>query len=142
MVLNFLELSLSRMNPMHHTKTLRTLIAAAAVLATSAALAHPKLVASTPADKSEVASPSRIELQFSERLVPDFSAANLLMTAMPGMSGHAPMKMAFKVTGGADNKAMVITPAQALPAGTYRVDWRAVSTDTHPMTGTITFQVK
>ena len=29
-----------------------------------------------------------------------------------------------------------------LPAGTYRVDWRAVSSDTHPVTGSIPFSVK
>lgn len=127
---------------MHLTNTHRAVVTAALVLATSMAYAHPKLVASTPADKSQVASPTRIELDFSERLVPEFSAANLLMTAMPGMAGHTPMKMAFKVTGGTDDKAMVITPAQPLPPGTYRVEWRAVSTDTHPMTGNITFQVK
>lgn len=125
-----------------HMKAVRTFIAAAAVLATSAAFAHPKLVASTPADKSEVAPPAKIELDFSERLVPEFSAANLLMTSMPGGMTGQPMKMAIKVTGGADEKAMVISPVQPLPAGTYRVDWRAVSNDTHRMTGSITFQVK
>ncbi|EAM7373108.1 copper resistance protein CopC, partial [Klebsiella pneumoniae] len=26
--------------------------------------------------------------------------------------------------------------------GTYRVDWRAVSSDTHPITGNYTFTVK
>lgn len=130
------------MKSMRHICTLRTAIAAAALLAASAAFAHPRLVASTPADKSEVASPAKIELDFSERLVPEFCAANLLMTAMPGMASHSPMKMAFNVSGTSDEKVMVITPAHPLPPGTYRVDWRAVSTDTHPMTGNITFEVK
>lgn len=30
----------------------------------------------------------------------------------------------------------------SVPAGTYRVDWRAVSSDTHPITGNYTFTVK
>jgi copper resistance protein C len=55
---------------------------------------------------------------------------------------HSPMKMAFKVTGAPDGKTMVITPTEALPTGTYRLDWRAVSVDTHAVTGNITFQVK
>jgi len=124
------------------SKTLRPLLVACAVLATSAAFAHPKLLSSTPADKAEVAAPANIELNFSERLLPEFSAANLLMTAMPGMAAHAPMKMAFKVAGGSDEKTMVIIPAQPLPPGTYRVEWRAVSTDTHRVTGNLSFEVK
>lgn len=122
--------------------------ASKAVLGTSLALlasvafAHPKLVSSTPADKSEGAAPAKIELKFSESLVTQFSGATLLMTGMPGMAGHNPMKIAAKVSGGEDGKTMVITPTQPLTAGAYRVDWRAVSSDTHPINGNITFQVK
>jgi methionine-rich copper-binding protein CopC len=112
------------------------------IIAASAALAHPKLLSSTPAENAEVTPPERIELHFSENLVPQFSAASLVMTGMPGMTGHSPMKMSIKVSGADDPKTMVITPAQPLPAGTYRVDWRAVSSDTHPVTGSIPFSVK
>ncbi|HAB6023904.1 TPA_asm: copper resistance system metallochaperone PcoC, partial [Salmonella enterica subsp. enterica serovar Derby] len=49
---------------------------------------------------------------------------------------------AAKVAPGADPKSMVIIPREPLPAGTYRVDWRAVSSDTHPITGNYTFTVK
>ncbi|BDB28183.1 copper resistance protein C [Cupriavidus sp. TA19] len=118
------------------------LAAVAAALASSAALAHPKLVTSSPADKAEVAAPQKIELTFSEDLVTQFSAANLVMTGMPGMASHAPMKMAARVSASSDPKAMVITPSQPLPAGSYRVDWRAVSADTHPVTGNFSFTVK
>lgn len=111
-------------------------------LLATAALAHPALVASTPADKAEVAAPANIELKFSETLVPQFSAASLVMTSMPGMSNHGTMKLQVSVTGGADGKTMIITPARALPPGSYRVDWRAVSSDTHPVTGNIAFEVK
>ena len=127
---------------MRTSKISRSLLAASAMLVASVAFAHPKLVSSTPTDKAEVPAPAKIELNFSERLLPEFSAANLLMTAMPGAAAHNPMKMAFTVSGGADEKTMVITPTQPLPPGTYRVEWRAVSTDTHPVTGNIAFQVK
>lgn len=127
---------------MHNSKTVRTLMAAAAIVASSVALAHPKLVASTPADKAEGAAPAKIELSFSEKLVPEFCAANLLMTDMPGMAAHSPMKIAFTLTPGPDGKTMVLTPSQPLQPGTYRVDWRAVSADTHRMTGNVTFAVK
>ncbi|WP_080895000.1 copper homeostasis periplasmic binding protein CopC, partial [Ralstonia solanacearum] len=102
----------------------RTLLTSVAVLASSVAFAHPKLVASTPADKAEVAAPAKIELQFSETLMTQFSGANLVMVGMPGMSDHAPMKVAAKVSGGDDARTMVITPAQPLMPGSYRVDWR------------------
>ena len=37
---------------------------------------------------------------------------------------------------------MLIKPASALTAGSYRVDWRAVSSDTHPITGNVVFRVQ
>lgn len=118
----------------------KAIISASLALLASAALAHPKLVSSTPADKAEVAPPAKIELHFSETLMPQFLGANLVMTGVPGMAGHAPIKVATKVSRGEDGKTMVITPAQPLTAGTYRVDWRAVSSDTHNVSGTISFQ--
>jgi len=122
--------------------TLKHALVASTILATSAAFAHPKLLSSTPAENAEVAAPERIELHFSESLMPQFSAANLVMTGMPGMAGHSPMKMAIKVSATDDPKTMVITPTRPLPAGSYRVDWRAVSADTHPVTGSVPFSVK
>jgi methionine-rich copper-binding protein CopC len=114
----------------------------AGLLAGNLALAHPKLVSSAPQAQAEGPAPKQIELRFSEALVPQFSGAKLLMTAMPGMGAHAPMAIESRVAGGDDPKTMVITPAQPLAAGTYRVEWRAVSSDTHPVTGNFSFQVK
>lgn len=122
--------------------TIRATLAAAALLVSSVSFAHPKLLTSTPADKAEVAAPQKIELKFSENLSTQFSGANLLMTGMPGMADHSPMKIAAKVAGGDDPKTMVVTPAQPLSPGNYRVEWRAVSSDTHPINGNITFTVK
>lgn len=70
-----------------------------------------------------------------------FSGAKLVMTEMPGMA-HSPMPMKAKVSGGSDPKTMVITPLSPLPTGSYKVEWRAVSSDTHPITGNVTFKVK
>lgn len=114
---------------------------AAGMLLSALAQAHPKLVSSTPAEGSEGAAPAKIELHFSENLVTQFSGAKLVMTAMPGME-HPPMAVKAAVSGGSDPKTMVITPASPLTAGTYKVDWRAVSSDTHPITGSVTFKVK
>lgn len=125
---------------------IKTAVMAAALstglLAIGLAQAHPKLLSSTPAEGAEGAAPAKIELHFSENLVTQFSGAKLMMTGMPGMSAHAPMPMPAKVSGSDDPKTMVITPHAPLTAGTYQVQWRAVSSDTHPITGNITFKVK
>ncbi|MDR9173348.1 copper homeostasis periplasmic binding protein CopC [Burkholderia multivorans] len=109
-------------------------------LFSAAAQAHPKLLTSDPQANAEVAAPAKIELHFSETLTTQFSGAKLVMTGMPGMS-HA-MTMEVKVSSGEDGKTMVITPAKPLTTGDYRVEWRAVSADTHPMTGNFSFKVK
>ena len=123
-------------------KTLITVAALSASLLLSAgAHAHPKLLSSTPAEGATVTAPAKIELNFSEKLTTQFSGAKLLMTEMAGMA-HAPMPVKAKVSGGSDPKTMLITPTAPLVAGTYKVEWRAVSSDTHPITGSVTFKVK
>lgn len=114
---------------------------AAAMLASVVAQAHPKLVSSTPGEGTEVVAPEKIELHFSEKLVAQFSGAKLVMTAMPGME-HPPMPVKANVSGADNPKTMVITPAAKLTAGSYKVEWRAVSSDTHPITGQVSFKVK
>lgn len=118
-----------------------TLLLASGLLLSSLAQAHPKLLSSTPAEGADGAAPGKIELHFSENLVTQFSGAKLVMTEMPGMA-HPPMPMKAKVSAGSDPKTMLITPLAPLPAGTYQVQWRAVSSDTHPITGDVTFKVK
>ena len=118
-----------------------TLVLASGLLLSSLAQAHPKLLSSTPAEGADGAAPDKIELHFSENLLTQFSGAKLVMTEMPGMA-HSPMPMKAKVSAGSDPKSMLITPLAPLPAGTYQVQWRAVSSDTHPITGNVTFKVK
>jgi len=112
------------------------------LLISGMAQAHPKLLSSSPTDGAEGAAPEKIELRFSENLMTQFSGAKLMMTGMPGMSTHSPMPVSAKVSGSQDPKAMVITPNAPLTAGNYQVQWRAVSSDTHPVTGNVTFKVK
>jgi hypothetical protein len=104
----------------------------------SAAHAHPKLLGATPAPNATVAKPARVELRFSERLMPKFSGADLVMTGMT----HPPMKVASAATVAADGRTLVITPKSPLGAGSYSVAWRVVSADTHRITGTHAFAVK
>ncbi|MCO7626448.1 copper homeostasis periplasmic binding protein CopC [Pseudomonas fluorescens] len=118
-----------------------TLVLASGLLLSSLAQAHPKLLSSTPAEGADGAAPDKIELHFSESLLTQFSGAKLVMTEMPGMA-HSPMPMKARVSAGSDPKSMLVTPLAPLPAGTYKVEWRAVSSDTHPITGNVTFKVK
>ncbi|OZI60659.1 copper homeostasis periplasmic binding protein CopC [Bordetella genomosp. 11] len=122
--------------------TFSAVVLIAGLIAGNPAQAHAKLVSSSPQAQAQGPAPKQIELHFSESLVTQFSGAKLMMTAMPGMGAHAPMAMGARVSGSDDPKVMIITPAQPLPAGTYRVEWRAVSSDTHPVTGSFSFQVK
>lgn len=121
-------------------RRLFVLTAATALVAfAGAANAHPKLLSANPAANATVAKPARVELQFSEKLMPAFSKADLIMAAMPGM---AAMKMPSTATLAADGRTLVITPKGKLSAGRYTVDWHVVSTDTHKVAGSYAFAVK
>lgn len=115
-------------------------VAAAALLASGAVFAHPKIVATTPADHAEVSAPAKIEIAFSETLMTQLSGADLTMTEKSGTTEST--KIEARTTASSDTKSLVITPAQPLSPGTYRVDWHAVSTDTHAVKGSFSFRVK
>lgn len=118
------------------------LVVAALALSASPALAHPKLESGTPAANATVKPTKQIELRFNEKLVPAFSGATVVMTAMPGMADHGEMKVGAKASVGKDGKSMVIALAKPLPAGDYRVDWYAVAGDTHRIKGSHSFKVR
>ena len=105
-------------------------------------LAHPKVVSAKPVANAKAAKTRVVTLTFSERLTPKLSSATLVMTGMPGMANHAPMKMADVTSKVAANgKSLVLTSAKPLASGTYRVDWAVVGADTHRVTGTHTFSI-
>ena len=115
----------------------------AALAIAGAAQAHPKLLATTPSANASVLKPGKIELKFSEALIGQMTGAEVVMTGMPGMANHAPMKITgFTAAMGQDRKTLTLMMRRALSAGTYRVTWHAVSTDTHRVQGTFNFTVK
>lgn len=115
--------------------------ALAAATLPAAAMAHPKLVSSTPAQSATVSRPTSLSLSFSEVLVAPLSGIEITMTAMPGMANHPPMPIkgyTTKVTG----KTIVATLPRALPVGTYLLKWHVVAADQHRIEGSYTFKVK
>ena len=123
-------------------KTAFAVAMAASVFAATAVQAHPKLSSATPAADTVVVAPTKIQLVFSEALVAQFSGIDLTMTEMPGMK-IGPMKMnGVKATLAPDGKTLVATLAKPLTAGTYKLDYHVVSTDTHRIQGGYTFKVK
>ncbi|WP_375196863.1 copper homeostasis periplasmic binding protein CopC [Sphingobium sp.] len=109
----------------------------------SVAMAHPKLLSSTPAAGATVAKPTRLTLTFSEKMLAPLSGVDLTMTGMPGMANHAPMPIkGFKTAVEGDGKTMTVTLPRALPAGNYDVDWHLVGADQHKVSGKYSFSVK
>ncbi len=114
----------------------------AALLLPTAALAHPALVSASPAANATVARTGIVTLSFSEKLMPKLSGAKLIMTGMPGMKDHPEMPMKAAASIGPGGKSIILKAASPLPAGSYRVDWHVVSSDTHRITGSHSFSVR
>lgn len=108
----------------------------------TAALAHPKLLSSTPAANATVSKTKEIKLTFSEKLVPQFTGIDLTMTSMPGMANHAMKVSGFKTSVSSDGKTLIATLPRPLPAGGYDLKWHAVAADTHRIEGKFSFSVK
>ena len=96
-----------------------------------AAWAHDQLVQATPADGSSVRAPSQVVLRFSGELLPVGNRVRV-----DGPTG--PAATAAPVTDG-PTLSRALKPG--LPAGAYRVTWRAVSADGHPLSGAFSFSV-
>lgn len=121
------------------SRTATWLAAAVALSASTAAFAHAELVSATPAANRAASNVSRVTLTFNEALMPRLSGATLTMTSMPGHGNH---EMAVTGVSAAVNaRTITLTAAKPLAAGTYRVDWHAVTDDSHRITGKYSFTV-
>ena len=101
------------------------------------AQAHSHLKKSVPEAGATVATgPSEIRLQFDETVEPRFSKISVeakggkAVTSEPATSDPN------------DKMTLIVKFAQPLQAGSYMVNWQAVSADTHKIKGSFTFQVR
>jgi methionine-rich copper-binding protein CopC len=125
-----------------HALTASIALATIALTAPSAASAHAKVVASSPAQGSTAKAPRVVTLIFSEALLPPTAAASIVMTAMPGVKNHGEMVIRnFTTSWSKDNKTMNLKLRQPLRAGTYDVRWQAAGADGHRMKGSVSFTV-
>jgi copper resistance protein C len=99
------------------------------------ALAHAQLVRAVPAVGGTLhTAPSEVTLRFSERLEPAFSSVVVRDSA-----GKQIDKEDGKVDKG-DRKVIRVS-LPSLEPGVYKVEWKAVSADTHKVSGDFTFKV-
>jgi methionine-rich copper-binding protein CopC len=110
-------------------------------LAAPAAWAHTHLEQSQPAANAAVLAPEQIELRFTEVLIERFAKLTLQFLGPDGRA-KAQEVAGLKLSLSADQQGLIATPAAPLAAGRYRVEWRVVSADTHPVKGKFEFTVK
>ena len=95
--------------------------------------AHTRLTASTPADGARLARPpAEIRLRFSEPVDPAVVRLSLVDAAGRPHRLSEPHGLDGEVG---------TTLAPTGPAGRWRLDYRVVGTDGHPVTGTLSFTV-
>ena len=107
----------------------------AAIFSTGAALAHPQLETSEPAAGAATSSPKQIRITFNEVVIPKFSGIEIKDKA-----GRT-ITTGKSQTDSADKKRLVVPLKEELVPGEYKVDWHAVSDDTHRVKGTYSFSV-
>jgi methionine-rich copper-binding protein CopC len=108
----------------------------AAILHGGLAYAHPQLQSAQPAAGAAITtSPKQITITFNENVIPQMSGVEVVDQAgkiMP--TGKA-------ATDPANKKLLVVPVNEQLPPGDYKVEWHAVSDDTHRVKGNYSFSV-
>jgi hypothetical protein len=108
----------------------------AASLLDGAAYAHPELLSAEPAAGAAAAtSPKQIKITFTEGLIPQFSGAEV-----KDQAGNA-IATGKATVDPANRKQLVVPVNEPLPPGDYKVEWHAVSDDTHRVKGSYSFSV-
>ena len=107
----------------------------AAIYCSNGADAHPQMQSAEPAAGVTTASPKQIKLTFNEDVMVQFSGVELKDQA-------GKMIQTGKATVDPANKKQLVVPVnEPLPPGDYKVEWHAVSDDTHRVKGSYSFSV-
>jgi methionine-rich copper-binding protein CopC len=108
----------------------------AASLFGSAANAHPELQSAQPAVGAAITtSPKQIRITFNENVISKFSGVEVKdQTGKVISTGNA-------ATDAANKKLLIVPLKEQLPPGDYKVEWHAVSDDTHRVKGSYPFSV-
>jgi methionine-rich copper-binding protein CopC len=101
----------------------------------TATFAHAHLVRAVPAAGGTLHNaPNEVTLHFSEKLEPKFSSVVVRdSTGKQVDKGDATVDKA--------DRMVIRVPLQPLEPGIYTVEWKAVSADTHKVSGDFTFKV-
>ncbi len=107
-----------------------------ASLCGSAAYAHPELRSAEPAAAgATTTSPRQLKITFNEGVIPQFSGVEV-------KDQNGKVIATGKATTDPTNKRQLVIPVQEqLPPGEYKVEWHAVSDDTHRVEGSHAFSV-
>lgn len=107
-------------------------VAGLSLVAVPAAVAHDQLVASTPEDGGTVSTPlTSVELVFSNAIPGEFVQVAVTDAAGAAYQDGAPQTVGDTVT----------QAVRQLPDGAYTIAYRVVSSDGHPIDGTVGFTV-
>ncbi|MGL3211456.1 copper homeostasis periplasmic binding protein CopC [Bradyrhizobium sp. BR 1433] len=108
----------------------------AAALVGSVAYAHPQLQSAEPAAGASTAPPKQIRIVFNEAVIPQFSGVELR-----GQTGKV-IATGKSETDPANKKILVVPLKEELAPGDYKIEWHAVSEDTHRVKSNYSFSVK
>ena len=115
-------------------------MAAVAIIAVSlfgsAAYAHPELQSAEPAaGAATTTSPKQIRITFNESVIPQFSGLEV-----KDQTGKV-ISTGKSATDPANKKLLIVPLKEQLPPGDDKVEWHAVSDDTHRVKGNYSFSV-
>lgn len=105
------------------------------VLLCTPALAHSRLVQSDPASGANLSNPPKqVRLQFNEHVEAEFTPVKVL-----DGQGNRVDQDDGRVDPG--DQRVVVDDLKDLPVGSYTIEWRVISADTHPVNGSYEFSV-